>query len=106
MKYEGTFDQMLSGQIAGINALLDDIEDRYGVVRFSRKDAEDELLHAGREVVEPSKEAVQREAGGLREVFDRHELGTLVHNRETREAPDRVVDLLELSRGQLLAALF
>ncbi len=31
---------IFANRVASINALLDDIEDRYGVVRFSRKDAD------------------------------------------------------------------
>src|SRR3989454_2152883 len=52
--------------------------------------------------METSEETVNREPRRLDEVLDRDELGTLVHDREAREAADRLVNLLQLARGELL----
>src|SRR3989442_3345050 len=52
--------------------------------------------------METSEETVNREPRRLDEVLDRDELRTLVHDREAREAADRLVNLLQLARGQLL----
>src|SRR3989441_4673061 len=52
--------------------------------------------------METSEEAVNREPRRLDEVLDRDELRTLVHDREAREAADRLVNLLQLARGELL----
>src|SRR3989441_2735837 len=69
---------------------------------IARDDAECELLHPGREIVQTSEEAVNGEPRRLDEVLDRDELGALVHNREAREAAHRLVNLLQLARGELL----
>src|SRR2546425_56856 len=66
-------------------------------------DAERELLHPRREIVETSEEAVNGEPRRLDEVFDRDELGALVHDREACEAAHRLVNFLQLARGELLA---
>src|SRR2546427_12629708 len=52
--------------------------------------------------METSEETVNREPRRLDEVLDRDELRTLVHDREAREAADRLVNLLQLARGELL----
>src|SRR2546428_1114067 len=65
-------------------------------------DAERELLHPRREIVETSEEAVNGEPCRLDEVFDRDELGALVHDREASEAAHRLVNFLQLARGELL----
>src|SRR2546429_2248576 len=52
--------------------------------------------------METSEETVNREPRRLDEVLDRDELRTLVHDREAREAADRLVNLLQLARGKLL----
>src|SRR5881409_4385515 len=51
--------------------------------------------------METSEETVNREPRRLDEVLDRDELRTLVHDREAREAADRLVNLLQLARGEL-----
>src|SRR6266705_3459219 len=65
-------------------------------------DAERELLHPRRVIVETSEEAVNGEPRRLDEVFDRDELGALVHDREASEAAHRLVNFLQLTRGELL----
>src|SRR2546427_12878410 len=52
--------------------------------------------------METSEETVNREPRRLDEVLDRDELRTLVHDREARESADRLVNLLQLARGELL----
>src|SRR6266571_4898100 len=59
-------------------------------------------LHPRREIVETSEEAVNGEPRRLDEVFDRDELGALVHDREASEAAHRLVNFLQLTRGELL----
>src|SRR6266581_5632079 len=64
--------------------------------------AKRELLHPRREIVQTSEEAVNGEPRRLDEVFDRDELGALVHDREASEAAHRLVNFLQLTRGELL----
>src|SRR5438552_18813973 len=54
--------------------------------------------------MEPPKEAVDRESGRLHEILDRHEPRALVDDRQSREPADGLVDLLELSRRELIPA--
>ena len=72
-------------------------------LRIPRDDAERELLHAGRQVMESPEEAVDGEPRRLDEILDRDEFRALVHDRESGQAADRLVDLLQLTRGQLLS---
>ena len=73
--------------------------------RVADQRTQHDLLHAGREEVQASQEAVDRKPGRLDEILDRHELRALIHDREARESSDRLVDLLQLAGRQLLAAL-
>src|SRR5881409_3221076 len=52
--------------------------------------------------METSEETVNREPRRLDEVLDRDELGALVHDREASEAAHRLVNFLQLARGELL----
>src|SRR2546427_662060 len=52
--------------------------------------------------METLEATVNREPRRLDEVLDRDDLRTLVHDREAREAADRLVNLLQLARGELL----
>src|SRR5207247_1694929 len=61
-------------------------------------------LHPRREVVEAPKEAVDRESGRLHEILDRDEPRALVDDRQSREAADGLVNLLELRGGELVPA--
>src|SRR5256885_4722772 len=72
-------------------------------LRIPGDDAERELLHAGRQVMESPEETVDGEPRRLDEILDRDEFRALVHNRESGEAADRLVDFLQLTRGQLLS---
>src|SRR5207245_10886453 len=70
-------------------------------LRIPRDDAERELLHAGRQVMESPEEAVDGEPRRLDEILDRDEFRALVHNRESGEAAARLGDFLRLTRGHL-----
>src|SRR5438445_491628 len=70
--------------------------------RIAGDDAERQLLHPRSEIMQTSEEPVDREPRRLDEVLDRDELGALVDNREAGQAAHRLVNLLQLARGELL----
>src|SRR5207253_9263556 len=72
--------------------------------RLLRKHAEGGFLHPRGEVVKSTQEPVDRNAGGLYELFDRHEPRALVHDGEPGEAADGLMNLLELTGRNLIAA--
>src|SRR5256712_6853582 len=53
--------------------------------------------------MESPEETVDGDPRRLDEILDRDEFRALVHNRESGEAADRLVDFLQLTRGQLLS---
>src|SRR5207247_10549319 len=70
--------------------------------RLPREHAEGEFLHPRREVVESTQEPVDRKAGGLYEIFDRHEPRALVHDGQPGQTADGPTNLLAQDGGNLI----